>query len=161
MYYQHMNSINTLFSILSVASATASGVLAGALLTEAMVLVPFWRKMNPKDFLGLHHQMGPLLFRFFAPITIAGTLLPVAAAVGAYVVGSAGLYWWSISAVLGLIMLGIYFAYFKAANKRFETLSIGAADLPSELSRWAYWHNLRTVLAVASAVAALLAILIR
>ncbi|WP_170132028.1 DUF1772 domain-containing protein [Arenicella xantha] len=156
-----MNSITTFFSIVSLASATASGILAGALLTEANVLVPYWRKMKPKEFLGLHHQMGPSLFRFFAPLTIAGTMLPLITLIGAYIVGSQALYWWAISAALGLLMLGIYFAYFKSANKRFETSSISEDELPAELSRWAYWHNLRCVLAVASLIAALLAIRIQ
>jgi len=153
-----MNWINTLFPILEIACAASSGILAGALLTEANVLVPFWRKMNPKDFLGLHHQMGPLLFRFFAPITIAGTALPMTTLAGAYLAGSAAMHWWAISAALGIAMLGIYFGYFKAANESFETGTMSEAGLPAELSKWAYWHNLRTVMAVAGAIAALMAI---
>lgn len=153
-----MNLSNVLLLILELASATSSGILAGALLTEANVLVPYWRKMNPKDFLGLHHQMGPSLFRFFAPITIAGTMLPVITFIYAYWQASASVHWWGVSALLGIAMLGIYFTYFKGANESFATGSIEEGDLSAELSRWAYWHNLRTIMAVVGAVAALLAI---
>ena len=42
------------------------GLLAGSLLTEAAILVPYWRRMEPNDFLRLHGALGPGLFRYFA-----------------------------------------------------------------------------------------------
>lgn len=150
-----MNTINTLFGVLALLSTLSSGVLAGALLTEAYVLLPYWRKMHPKDFLSLHHKMGPSLFRFFAPITVAGTLLPVATFIAAILTGSKGIYGWGVSAAAGMAMLGIYFAYFKAANEGFASGAISTEDLPAELSQWAYWHHIRTAIAIAGLVAAL------
>lgn len=153
-----MNLILKIFPVLELASSLSVGVLAGALLTEANVLVPYWRKMNPKDFLALHHQLGPSLFRFFAPFTIAGTMLPVVTLSAAYLVGAVALFWWLIAATIGLTMLGLYFAYFKGANESFAAGAIKEQDLAAELARWAFWHQVRTILAVASALVTLLAI---
>ena len=157
MYGFSMTILNTVFPSLELISAAFSGVLTGALLTEARVLVPYWRKMSSHEFLQLHHTMAPSLFQFFAPITIAGTMLPTVAAVCSLLTQSATAHWWAVSASLGLALLAIYFAYFKHANKKFETGNIAEADLPKELSKWAFWHNLRTTISVFGFLAALIA----
>ena len=85
-------------------------------------------------------------------------MLPIVTVMIAYLIDSPSLLWWGMSAALGLVMLGIYFAYFKGANERFKTASISAESLPLELGKWAYWHNIRTFLALIGLVAALMAI---
>jgi len=153
-----MESITSLFTILELMAALSSGIYAGALLTEACILVPFWQRMNPENFLSMHHQMGPSLFRFYAPVTIAGTVLPIIAYTAAYMNDSQSALYWAVCAVIALFMLGIYFAYFKSANESFKTGSIDVKHLNAELSRWAFLHKLRTSLAITGLFAALLAI---
>ncbi len=158
MYDFDMNLLTTLFPTLQTVSAMCSGLLAGALLAEACVLVPYWRKMTPDDFLELHHTMAPSLFRFFAPITVAGTVIPLLTLSAALLVGSPTTPWWAVSAVAGVSMLVIYFGYFKHANEKFETGTIHNNELRAELSKWASWHNLRTIISVLGTLSALLAI---
>lgn len=120
------------------------GLFAGSLLTEAMILVPYWRRMDPAEFFSLHSSLGPKLFRYFAPLTTAAVALSVITAI---VVGrekSA----WIISATLCVITLVIFFAYFRAANNRFANHDLETADLPAELQKWSNWHWLRTAIAV-------------
>ncbi len=52
-----------LFQLLS---CLALGLLVCSLLTEVMILVPYWRAMDPSEFLNLHSMLGPKLFRYFA-----------------------------------------------------------------------------------------------
>ena len=71
-------------------AVTAMGLTAGAVLAEAMVLVPYWRSMPPAAFLAWYRQHGELLFRFYAPLEIAAALLVVAAASASWLGGGAG-----------------------------------------------------------------------
>jgi hypothetical protein len=139
-------------------SCLALGLLVGSLLTEAMILVPYWRTMEPEEFLRLHHALGPRLYLYFAPLTIMATILPVIAAVLPFMLGE-GWHWLSaVPAILVLIMLVIYFAYFKGANQSFESGSVGVDGLSLELAKWANWHWARVVLGIAAFFTSLLVI---
>ena len=133
--------------LLNVASTIALGVFAGALLTEAMILVPYWRKMAPDDFFRLHSEMGPSLFRYFAPLTMVTVFLAIAAA-GASLIGPA----LSVSRIAAgggaALTLLIFFLYFKDANQSFADRSLANEELKPELARWAAWHGFRTVIMI-------------
>lgn len=64
-------------------TAGVLGLLAGALLLEGALLVPYWRTLSAQAFYDLHPVYGPKLFRFFAPLTTAGPALATVAAVAA------------------------------------------------------------------------------
>ena len=140
-----------MIEIFQVASSLALGLLMGSLLTEAMILVPYWRKMSSNEFLQLHHTLGPKLMQYFAPLTILGTVLPVAAAVVPLLCGQANLSTPTLSwvpAVLVVMMLILYFAYFKGANESFADGSVGVDGVAEELNKWASWHWVRVVLGI-------------
>ena len=140
-------------------SCLALGLLVGSLLTEAMILVPYWRTMKADEFLNLHHTLGPRLFIYFAPLTVLGTILPIIVAVLAVTLGAAN-YWLAVvPAILVLIMLVIYFAYFKRANASFESGSVGLDGLSVELARWAKWHWIRVFLGISAFFVSLLVLL--
>lgn len=115
-----------------------------------MVLVPYWRSLKAETFLELHHTMGSRLYRYFAPLTIAATVVPTLAAVVCVVGEGAGWMFSLPASLLVLANLGIYAAYFKAANESFATGSVGGTGLASELQRWSRWHWLRTVMIIAA-----------
>ncbi len=134
------------------------GLFAGSMLTEAVILVPYWRSMEAKTFFDLHSTLGPQLYRYFAPLTIAATLIPTATAIFfVWRGGSMGAYptWSSLSM---LATLGIYFLYFKAANESFATGSAGVAGLAAELRRWWIWQWIRTVIALGAFGLSILAV---
>lgn len=134
-------------------SAVSLGLLAGALLAEDRLLVPYWRTLSAKTFYALHPVYGPLLFRFFAPITIAA---PLAAALAALqvTVQLGALAPRSFAAtgavVLAASLFAIYLLYFKSANEAFARRAVSAADLPAALARWAAWHRVRVVICLAA-----------
>ena len=132
---------------LLITSLTTSviGLYAGSLLTEGTILVPYWRRMSPEDFFSKHGEMGPSLFKYFAPLTTAAVALSVLAAVlagGRHII-AAGL---CVSALI------IFFLYFKKANASFADHSLADEDLKDELKKWAAWHWARTVIIIAALV---------
>lgn len=141
---------------LNILSTIMLGIFAGALLTEGMILVPYWRKMAPEDFFRLHGEMGPSLFRYFAPLTVSSVLLAIAAA--AVSLTDPTISYFRLAAGGGAALtLAIFFIYFKSANQAFADHSLANEDLSPELARWAVWHWVRTLIIIfafaASAVA--------
>lgn len=145
-----------IIEVLHLISSLVLGLLVGSLLTEAMILVPYWRSMEPKEFLSLHHTLGPRLFKYFAPLTILATILPVLAAVMPLILGARS-HWLSlVPAIITLVMLAIYMGYFKGANDSFKSGSAGVEGLSEELTKWAKWHWIRVVLGMAAFFTSLL-----
>jgi len=77
------------------------GLYAGSLLTEAMILVPYWRKMSAEDFFGLHSELGPRLFRYFAPLTVIAVMSTVLVGI---LNSAQGNIYWVVSAVLAAVL---------------------------------------------------------
>jgi len=127
-------------------STLVLGLLAGSLLTEAMILVPYWRRMEPPTFFQLHGSLGPHLFRYFAPLTIVAVGLAVAVAI----ISGAPNVAWLVTAGLCVAALAIFFIYFRSANNRFATHDMPNAELAGELAKWAAWHWLRTLIIIAA-----------
>ena len=139
-------------------SAAALALFVGALLTEAMVLVPMWQALQPQEFFALHAAHAFRLYQFFAPLTVSATVLAVAAAVTAVAMDRTRSSASVLAAALALVVLSTYFLYFQRANAAFAAASIAHAALPAELSRWASWHWFRTGVGLAALASALLAL---
>ena len=141
-------------------TAFVLGLFTGSLLTEAVILVPYWRSLAPKTFLDLHSTLGPRLYKYFAPLTIAATVLPTISAIYCVWTHSDATTYSVATAILILSTFGLYFYYFKSANASFASGSVGVDGLPGELRRWNIWHWIRTVLAMAALYLSLVAIAI-
>ena len=120
-------------------------LFSGALLTEARILVPYWRKMEPEKFFALHSELGPSLFRYFAPLTVLGVVAPFLSATFSDISSLVGQLR-AVTAGLCMIVLACFFLYFRTANAKFASHSISNTELSAELARWAAWHNGRTAL---------------
>ncbi|MDP3546349.1 MAG: DUF1772 domain-containing protein [Phreatobacter sp.] len=144
--------------LLPLLAASNLGLLAGALLAEDRLLVPYWRTLSAETFYALHPTYGPLLYRFFAPLTMAAPPAAMLAAVQvALQSGSLALRSLAAiaAAVLACSLVAIYLLYFKSANEAFVRRAVADADLPSALARWATWHRARVVVCVSSFVLSL------
>lgn len=133
------------------------GLLVGALLAEAFLLVPYWRTLPAPVFFELHKDYGPRLYRFFAPLTIAGTLLPAVSAVAAILSSTATLPV-VLAGALSLAMVAIYGVYFKSANASFAQGRLTPAELSEELARWHRWHSVRLIIGLAAFALSLIAL---
>jgi len=139
-------------------SAAGLALFVGALLTEAMVLVPMWRTLQPQEFFALHAAHAHRLYAFFAPLTVSATLLAVGAAIASFAADRPLNPASVVAAVLSLVILSTYALYFQRANASFADASIAHEALPAELARWASWHWFRTVIGLLALAAALLAL---
>jgi hypothetical protein len=142
--------VSQLFPLMAAASL---GLLAGALLAEDRLLVPYWRTLSAEAFYALHPTFGQMLYRFFAPLTMAAPLAAVLAMVQV-TVQSGGLTPRSLAAIATAVLtsslVAIYFLYFKSANEALLRHAVSAADLPTTLARWAAWHRARVFIVVAA-----------
>lgn len=122
------------------------GLLAGSLLLEGLVLVPFFRKLKPEEFFSFHPIVGQQLFRYFAPLTSLAVFMAIISAIWAG--GSnIGL---NISAAASLIVLLFFPFYFKNANEAFSNGQVSTDELPERLAQWGKVHSARTMVAVAA-----------
>ena len=150
--------MNLFAEVLAFLSAAGLALFVGALVTEAMVLVPMWRTLQPQEFFTLHAAHAHRLYTFFAPLTIGAALVSVGAAVAA-VVANRPLWAASVLAAgLILVILSTYALYFQRANASFADASLTHEALPAELARWASWHWFRTAIGLVALASALLAL---
>ena len=135
---------------LNLVATLALGLYAGSLLTEGVILVPYWRRMPHAEFIRLHGDVGPSLFRYFAPLTTVAVGLSAVVAIREAVLFSGH----TLAAVLCVGALLTFYAYFKRANAAFAAGTLTANELAPELARWSAWHWLRTVAVLAAFAAA-------
>ena len=63
--------------ILLLLSSAVLGVFLGAQIAELFLFVPIWKELDADEFFEQHEFVGPLIYRFFAPLTIAATVFPL------------------------------------------------------------------------------------
>jgi hypothetical protein len=152
-----MEGIGAAATLLAVA---ALGLSAGALVTEGAVLVPFWRSLEPAEFLDWYGRHATLLLRFFGPLEGAGAALAAAAATLASLDGGDAGRLLGAAALLALAVLAAFPLYFQKVNAGFAARSVAPERVAAELRRWSLWHWGRTALAVGAFLCAALAPLV-
>ncbi len=143
---------------LALVTGIVLGLSAGAMLTEATVLVAYWRSLPAQEFLDWFGANEPRLHGFYAPLQIASTVLAIVTAGLFHFRRLAGRQLFSAAALLTLAVLGTFFLYFKEANTSFVAATIAVNDVAAELARWGAWQWLRTALGTAAFCTALLAL---
>ena len=154
---QSLEPDKSMIETLMILTASVLGLFGGSLFTEAVLLVPYFRSLRSSEFYRLHHDFGPRLYRYYAPLTITATVLPLVSAAGITLVDPAksSLSWFA--AALGLAIMSTYFLYFRRANLSFAEKRLSEAELGLELTRWSGVHNFRTALAIGAFVVSILA----
>lgn len=155
-----MEEIKTTMDIVSIVtrslSATSWGLFAGAMLTEALVLVPYWRSLAPLEFFAWYKANDKRLLNFFGPLTSITVLLAITTAIVCIWQGYPLRWITLINAIISLLVLSSFFVYFQKANLSFATASLRVEDVATELTRWALWHWCRTIFSIVAAVLSIL-----
>lgn len=126
--------------ILFLSSSSILGIFLGAQIAEAILFIPYWKKLRADEFFELHKTYGKKIYQFFAPLTITSTFIPLLT-VGYHVIHSH-----ENQLLLGLMgfstlaFFSTYFLFFKKSNKSFAERSLSNDELPLELKRWENWH---------------------
>lgn len=132
------------------------GIFLGAQITEAVLFVPHWKSLTPDDFFELHQTYGKKIYQFFAPLTIAATLIPLAAVGYNLIQQNEHQLLLGLMGFATLAFFSTYFLYFKKANQSFADRSIANEELSHELDKWGKWHWGRIFFEAIALVCALL-----
>ena len=134
-------------------AACLLGLLGGAMLVIAIVLVPFWSALPPVElraWFGRHAgRTGALMF------PLGGAALAAAAA--AWLVARAR--WPALAAGAATGVVAVTLLVNEPANRRFAgPVYLSDADVVALLGRWRRWHWLRVTLGLVAFGAALRAL---
>ena len=149
-----MHLSGKLFALLAVASL---GIFFGAMLTEGLVLVPYWRSLPAEAFYSWYAANDKRLLGFFGPLTWLAALSALAAAVVSLWTAHPGRWYAAVTAACLLVVVSMFFVYFEQANAAFSAGGMPANELRAELDRWAAWHWVRSALSLVALSAAILA----
>jgi len=141
-----------------VLAVVALGAYLGCMLTEGIVLVPYWRSLAPREFLAWYAANDRRLFRFFGAVTVVTLALVLVAAAVARWNHVPGCRLMLGAAVVFVAVVAMFPLVFAQANASFAAGTIAPDAVQAALARWAWWHGVRTALAaVALAMAAVAA----
>jgi hypothetical protein len=124
-------------------SSLSLGIFLGAQITEAFLLVPYWKSINVDDFFDFYKTYGREIHQFFSPLTILATVIPLITVVYSFIHQS---HYQPLFGLMGVCVLAFflsYFLYFKNANQRFFDRCLPDEKLPNELKKWGNWHSIR------------------
>jgi Domain of unknown function (DUF1772) len=134
------------------------GLFFGALLTEAMVMIPMWRALTPLEFFARHAEHGKLLYAYFAPVTALTCSFAILGSAMTLLANHPSKMLSGIAAALSLLLLLIYFLYFRSANADLSSAQLPSEQLSLSLQLWSNWHWFRTVIAAFGFALSLLAL---
>jgi hypothetical protein len=143
---------------LVVLTVVVLGVTAGAMLAEAVILVPFWQSIEAPAFLAWYKLNAVRLLRFFGPLGVGALLVPGLATTAVWFHEADGLVLLGAATALSLFVLISFPLYFCNVNTSFEQGTIDPDDVPEELGRWGRWHWVRTIAATLAFCASVLAV---
>jgi hypothetical protein len=131
--------------ILLLLSTCTLGFFLGTQVAEAALIVPYWKELSPDDFFVFYKAYGKKLHQFYAPLTIAATILPIATFIHSlFGKSKADLLTWLMT-VFAVLFFATFFLYFKEANISFTERTISNEALAQELIKWGMWHWGRVV----------------
>ena len=147
-------------AILLLLSAAVLGVFLGAQIAEACLLVPIWKQTEPDEFFEQHKSVGPLIYKFFAPLTIAATVIPLITVIINLIFNPNQKALFLILGLSTLAFFSTYFLYFKEANQKFADRTLSNDELPHELVKWGNWHWTRIVFEAIAFISSIIILLL-
>jgi len=143
--------------LLAFVSVASLGIFVGSMLTEGLVLVPYWRSLPADAFYSWYGANDKRLVGFFGPLTSLAALAAIATA-GLFLWLAHPGRWYALGAATCIVVVvSMFFIYFERANASFSRRSMSAIDLCIELDRWATWHWVRSGFSLAALASAILA----
>lgn len=126
--------------ILFFASVAVFSIFLGSQITEAVLLVPYWKTLPLTDFYAYHDEFGPIVGRFYTVLTIIASLIAIGVCIYSYRNKSQGLKYAITSLFLMLLVIGSFYVYFKGANQSFYDAQHTAQELAQALNIWGIVH---------------------
>lgn len=134
------------------------GVTAGAMLAEAALLVPYWQSLTPNEFFDWYAENASRLVDFYSPLEIGSALISLLIAIACSIQSRPGSRLWWTAAVLSIVVIAMFFVYFKDANAGFSNRTVAEDALAAALTSWGRWQWARVFIGISAFAAAVLAI---
>lgn len=129
--------------VLILITTAVLGIFLGAQVAEALLIVPYWKSMTADQFYTFYKRFGGAIHRFFAPLTIASTVLPIILLVLGVLTADKRIALLIALVFCVMIFFGTFFVFFKTANRRFKEENIKPTELVAALKVWGRWHWFR------------------
>ena len=138
--------------ILFFVSITIFSIFLGSQITEGFLLVPFWKSLSGAAFYEYYANFGPLINRFYTSLTIVAVLIPISISIYCVFNKLPALKFSAISSFFALLIIAIFYSYFKGTNEQFYAASFDENELKSVLKSWEIMHWLRVLFELISLV---------
>lgn len=145
--------------IIGLITVMVLGLTAGAMLTEAVIIVPFWLSLSPKDFFDWYAKNQAALVNYYSPLEIWSTILSLVTSILLITTKQKGKWSMVIATVLSILVIATFFIFFKEANSAFNARSIEDAKFILAVTTWGNWQWLRVGLGVGAFFFALVSIM--
>ena len=141
--------MNKTFTLLLVAFFA---IFLGSQITEGFLLVPYWRSLPKTEFYNYYAAFGPTISTFYSLLTIVAVLIPISISIYCYFKKSLALNYAIVSSIFALLIIVIFYVYFKGVNQQFYEAILNTNQLKSVLQTWEYLHWTRVFLEIVSLI---------
>jgi len=138
--------------ILFFVSIIIFSIFLGSQITEGFLLVPYWQSLSKTEFYEYYHKFGPLISAFYTTLTIVAVLIPIRISIYCYTNKLPSLKYAATSSFFALLVIALFYLYFKGTNEQFYGATFDANQLKSTLKSWEFMHWLRVLMEVISLV---------
>ena len=126
-------------------SIAVFSIFVGSQITEGFLLVPYWKSLPMAEFYDYYTKFGPTVGRFYTILTIITVLIPVCYSIYCFRMQAASFNYSLISTFFSLLVIAVFYLYFKGTNQQFYESALSASQLKSVLNSWQMWHWIRVV----------------
>lgn len=129
---------------------TIFSIFLGSQITEGVLLVPYWKSLSTTTFYEYYAAFGSVINSFYSFLTIAAVIIPFGLSIYCYRKKSNALKYSVVSTFFALLIIIIFYIYFKETNQLFYKRTLNTNQLKSVLNTWENLHWLRVFIEVLS-----------
>ncbi|CAL2090505.1 hypothetical protein [Tenacibaculum sp. 190524A05c] len=138
--------------ILHFISIAIFSIFLGSQITEGILLVPYWKSLTTSAFYKYYSDFGPDIGKFYTTLTIISVLITLSVFYFCAIKKSSALKYATLSTFFSLLVILLFYVYFKEVNQQFYQSDFNEKQLQIELNNWSNWHWLRVFFEVLSLV---------
>jgi len=138
--------------ILQFVSIAVFSIFLGSQITEGILLVPYWKSLSSAEFYSYYASFGSRIGSFYSTLTIIAVLIPVGLSIHCFSKKSPALKYALVSTFFALLIIAIFYGYFKGTNQLFYQAAFNAKKLKVVLDTWEYMHWVRVFFELMSLV---------
>lgn len=131
--------------ILPSISIAIFAIFLGSQITEGVLLVPYWKSLSAAAFYDYYSAFGPSIGTFYTCLTVLAVLVPICLSVYCLYKKSPALKYSLVALIFALLVIAVFYLYFKEINELFYSRSFDENQLKLVLNDWGRWHWLRVI----------------